>query len=70
MISNANVILLSSDSKGCVAWNKEELQQKNLAKMKLPRSIDFMKKLPRDENGKLYKRKLRDPYWENHVAKV
>ena len=44
--------------------------QENLAKMKLPRSIDFMKKLPRDENGKLYKRKLRDPYWENHVAKV
>ena len=44
--------------------------QENLAKMKLPRSIDFIKKLPRDENGKLYKRKLRDPYWENHVAKV
>jgi long-chain acyl-CoA synthetase len=44
--------------------------QENLAKMKLPRSIDFMEKLPRDENGKLYKRKLRDPYWENHVAKV
>ena len=44
--------------------------QENLAKMKLPRSIDFMEKLPRDENGKLYKRKLRDPFWENHVAKV
>jgi|TARA_B110000261_G_scaffold86439_1_gene98823 long-chain acyl-CoA synthetase len=44
--------------------------QENLAKMKLPRSIDFMEKLPRDENGKLYKRKLKDPYWENHVAKV
>jgi len=24
MISNANVILFSSDSKGCVAWNKED----------------------------------------------
>ena len=44
--------------------------QENLAKMKLPRSIDFIEKLPRDENGKLYKRKLRDPFWENHVAKV
>ena len=44
--------------------------QENLAKMKLPRSIDFIKKLPRDENGKLYKRRLRDPYWKNHSSKV
>ena len=35
-----------------------------LAKMKTPRSIDYADELPRDPNGKLYKRKLRDPYWE------
>jgi long-chain acyl-CoA synthetase len=40
-------------------WCKERL-----AKMKTPRSIDFVDELPRDPNGKLYKRKLRDPYWE------
>lgn len=34
-----------------------------MAKMKLPKSIDYTDQLPRDENGKLYKRKLRDPYW-------
>jgi long-chain acyl-CoA synthetase len=34
-----------------------------LAKFKLPRSIDYVDELPRDPNGKLYKRKLRDPYW-------
>jgi long-chain acyl-CoA synthetase len=34
-----------------------------LAKFKLPRSIDFTDALPRDPNGKLYKRKLREPYW-------
>ena len=26
--------------------------------------IDFTDEMPRDPNGKLYKRKLRDPYWE------
>jgi long-chain acyl-CoA synthetase len=36
---------------------------KSVAKYKLPRSIDFMDELPRDPNGKLYKRRLRDPYW-------
>jgi long-chain acyl-CoA synthetase len=34
-----------------------------LAKFKLPRTIDYVTELPRDPNGKLYKRKLRDPYW-------
>ncbi len=41
-----------------------------IARMKLPRSIDYMDELPRDPNGKLYKRRLRDPYWENHERKV
>jgi long-chain acyl-CoA synthetase len=35
-----------------------------LAKFKTPKSIDFTHEMPRDPNGKLYKRKLRDPYWE------
>jgi long-chain acyl-CoA synthetase len=34
-----------------------------IARYKLPRSIDFLAELPRDPNGKLYKRKLREPYW-------
>ena len=42
----------------------------NLAKFKWPRSIDFTTDMPRDPNGKLYKRKLRDPYWKDHGAAV
>ena len=38
--------------------------KERLASFKIPRSIDFTAALPRDPNGKLYKRKLRDPYWE------
>ena len=38
--------------------------KERLASFKIPRSIDFTPELPRDPNGKLYKRKLRDPYWE------
>jgi long-chain acyl-CoA synthetase len=37
--------------------------KQHLASFKCPRSIDFVETLPRDPNGKLYKRKLRDPYW-------
>jgi long-chain acyl-CoA synthetase len=35
-----------------------------LARFKTPKTIDFIAEMPRDPNGKLYKRKLRDPYWE------
>jgi long-chain acyl-CoA synthetase len=35
-----------------------------MGKFKLPRTIDFVDALPREANGKLIKRKLRDPYWE------
>lgn len=34
-----------------------------LAKMKWPKTIDFVAELPRDPSGKLLKRRLRDPYW-------
>ncbi len=38
--------------------------QDRIAKYKMPRTIDFVDQLPREANGKLMKRKLRDPYWE------
>ena len=35
----------------------------HLARFKLPRSVDFRPELPRLPTGKLYKRVLRDEYW-------
>lgn len=37
-----------------------------LSTMKWPRSVDFVAEMPREPNGKLLKRRLRDPYWEGH----
>ncbi|WP_067486131.1 acyl-CoA synthetase [Actinomadura hibisca] len=41
-----------------------------LAKMKWPRSIDFIETMPREPNGKLLKRKLRDPYWKDRDSAI
>ncbi|MEU3215187.1 acyl-CoA synthetase [Streptomyces sp. NPDC006971] len=44
--------------------------EQRLAGYKIPRSIDFIAAMPRDPNGKLYKRRLRDPYWEGRPRAV
>ncbi len=44
--------------------------RERLAKYKCPRAIDFVAELPRDPSGKLYKRKLRDPYWQGRERKI
>jgi long-chain acyl-CoA synthetase len=41
-----------------------------IAKFKTPKSVDFTNDMPRDPSGKLYKRKLRDPYWEGHERAI
>ena len=39
-----------------------EFTRERLAHFKCPRSVDFVDHLPRDDNGKIYKRRLRDEY--------
>ncbi|GAA0907778.1 acyl-CoA synthetase [Virgisporangium aurantiacum] len=41
-----------------------------LAKFKLPRTVDYVDELPRDPNGKLYKRHLRDAYWKDRERSI
>jgi long-chain acyl-CoA synthetase len=48
-----------------LTWAREEL-----AGYKMPRSIDFVEALPRDPNGKLAKRTLRDPFWEGEGRSI
>jgi long-chain acyl-CoA synthetase len=42
----------------------------SLAGYKAPRSIDFVDAMPRTPTGKLYKRLLRDPYWQDAPQKI
>jgi acyl-CoA synthetase (AMP-forming)/AMP-acid ligase II len=44
--------------------------REHLADLKCPRSVDFEAELPRAPTGKLYKRLLRDRYWEGHQTRI
>ena len=41
-----------------------------VAGYKVPRAVEFRADLPRDDSGKIYKRRLRDPYWEGHERRI
>jgi long-chain acyl-CoA synthetase len=47
-----------------------EFCQAHLAKLKCPRSVDFMDPLPRLPTGKLYKKPLREKYWAGHGSRI
>jgi acyl-coenzyme A synthetase/AMP-(fatty) acid ligase len=44
--------------------------RRELATYKCPRSVDFVDQLPRSDNGKLYKRELREQYWAGHASLI
>jgi long-chain acyl-CoA synthetase len=44
--------------------------RQHLAHIKCPRSVDFEKELPRLPTGKLYKRLLRDRYWDERKSRL
>jgi long-chain acyl-CoA synthetase len=48
-----------------IAWCRERL-----AHIKCPRSIDFDAELPRHPTGKLYKRLLRERYWQGRSTRI
>jgi long-chain acyl-CoA synthetase len=42
----------------------------HLAGYKCPRTVEFDAELPRDPNGKLYKRRIRERYWHGRASRI
>ena len=41
-----------------------------IARYKVPRWIELRDDLPRDDSGKIYKRRLREPYWADTQRRI
>jgi long-chain acyl-CoA synthetase len=44
--------------------------RERLADYKTPRDVTFVSELPRDPNGKVLKRQLREPYWADRAQRI
>jgi long-chain acyl-CoA synthetase len=42
----------------------------HLAGYKVPKVVVFEEELPREDSGKIFKRRLRDPYWAGHDRRI
>ncbi|WP_439814306.1 acyl-CoA synthetase [Zavarzinia sp. CC-PAN008] len=44
--------------------------RQHVAGYKVPKRVDFHPDLPREDSGKIFKRKIREPYWEGHDRRI
>jgi long-chain acyl-CoA synthetase len=44
--------------------------KEQVAGYKVPKTVEFSDALPREDSGKIFKRKLREPYWANAGRKI
>ena len=44
--------------------------KKKIADFKIPRTVAFHDQLPREDSGKIFKRRLKEPYWKAAGRKI
>ena len=52
---------------GISAAAVQSFLRERLANFKVPKNVEFRDVLPREPTGKIFKRKLREPYWANQT---
>jgi long-chain acyl-CoA synthetase len=53
------------DEPGVKAWLRSQV-----AGYKVPKRVEFASELPREDSGKIFKRKLREPFWEGLERRI
>jgi fatty-acyl-CoA synthase len=62
VVQPADMALVAADGGAAFEQELRDYLAPSLARIKMPKLFDFRPDLPREANGKLYKRELRDEY--------
>ena len=65
VVPRNGLVLGNSESTLKVIEEIQAMCSEHLAKFKRPRRIELRNEIPRDPNGKMYRKKVRDPFWAN-----
>ena len=63
-------IELEHNAASVTADDVRQFLRGKLANYKVPKVIDFVAALPREDSGKLFKRRLREPYWQGRQRRI
>jgi len=66
----AVAIQVSPEKKSMDPETVKTYLRERIADYKVPKTITFHAELPREDSGKIFKRRLRDPYWKNTGRRI
>lgn len=69
-IERVHAVVVLKEGKSATEEEIIEFCKQNLARYKAPKSVEFVKSLPKNPQGKILKRELREKYWMGRERKI
>lgn len=63
-------VVQPAEAHGITAQTVKEYLRARMAGYKVPRIVDFRDELPREDSGKIFKRKIREEYWAASTRRI
>lgn len=67
---SVHALVVPTDGKSLTAEQVIDFAREHLAGYKIPRSVSFTDEIPRNGSGKIMKKELRAPFWQEHQSQV
>jgi long-chain acyl-CoA synthetase len=69
-VERVHVLIVLKEGRRATEEEMIEFCKRHLARFKAPKSIEFVEALPKNPQGKILKRELRERYWTGFERKI